>query len=202
MGMAASLDSYFENALASVHTSLPGKVVEYDEAKHRAKVKPATRLLMSNGVKIELPELLDVPVIFPSAKSFDLEFPLDKDDGVLLVFQELDISEWKNEEKNAVALTSSRFNLDSAIAIPGMFAKPKEGQVRIHISKEGVLTWSAKKIVFNGQLVVNDNLIARKDIFVGEGVGPGVSLKNHTHITPAGPSHAPSPLDPIPPEEE
>lgn len=202
MGMISTLDSYFENALSSVHTSLPGKVVEYDETKHRAKVKPITRLLMSNGVQIELPELLDVPVIFPSAKSFDLEFPLDKDDGVLLVFQELDISEWKSDEKTPTASTSSRFNLDSAIAIPGMFAKPKEGQVRIHISKEGVLTWSAKKIVFDGQLVVNDDLIARKDVFVGEGVGPGVSLKQHIHPTPAGPSSPPNPLTPIPPEEE
>ena len=202
MSMQSALDSYMAGALSSVHTALPGKVLSYDEVKHRAKVKPATRMLMDNGVKIELPELLDVPVIFPSAKSFDLEFPLDKDDGVLLIFQELDISEWKADESTPTSVTSSRFNLDSAIAIPGMFAKPKEGQVRIHISKEGVLTWSAKKIVFDGQLVVNEDLIARKDVFVGEGVGPGVSLKQHIHPTPAGPSSPPNPLTPIPPEEE
>lgn len=201
MGMSTALDSYLENALSSVHTSLPAKVVDYDESKHRAKVKPATRMLMSNGVQIELPELMDVPVIFPSSKFFDLEFPLDKDDGVLLVFQESDISEWKDGKKDSAALTSSRFNLDSAIAIPGMIPRPKNGQVRIYIDKNGVLTWSAKKIVFDGQLVVNDDLIARKDIYVGAGVGPGVSMTQHIHPSGAGPTSPPNPLTPIPPEE-
>lgn len=50
-------------------------------------------------------------------------------------------------------------------------------------------------------MVFEDDVIVRKDVYVGEGVGPGVSLKNHTHVTPAGSSDAPSPLSPIPPEE-
>ena len=202
MSMQSALDSYMTSALSSVHTALPGKVVSYDEGKHRAKVKPATRMLMDNGVKIELPELLDVPVIFPSAKSFDLEFPLDKDDGVLLIFQELDISEWKADESTPTAVTSSRFNLDSAIAVPGMFPKKQEGKARIYVDKDGVLTWSAKKIVFDGQLVAHDDLIVRGDIFVGTALGPGVSMLQHIHPTPVGPSSQPTPLTPIPPEEQ
>ena len=199
--MQAALDAYMASALSSVHTALPGKVVSYDEGKHRAKVKPATRMLIDNGVQIELPELLDVPVIFPSAKSFDLEFPLDKDDGVLLIFQELDISEWKSGERTPTAITSSRFNLDAAVAIPGLFSKPTEGKARITATKDGTLTWTAKKIVFKGQMVFEDDVIARKDVYVGVGVGPGVSMTQHIHPTAVGPTSPPTPSTPIPPEE-
>lgn len=201
MSMSAALNTYLESALASVHTSLPATVVSYDESKHRAKVKPSVRMLMENGVKIELPDLLDVPVIFPSAKSFDLEFPLDKGDGVLLLVQELDISEWKADEKIPTASTASRFNLDAVVAIPGMFAKRQEGKARIYVDKDGVLTWSAKKIVFDGQLVVHNDLIVRGDTFVGTGVGPGVSMLQHIHPTAVGPTSPPTPATPIPPEE-
>lgn len=201
MSMSAALNTYLEGALASVHTSLPATVVSYDESKHRAKVKPSVRMLMENGVKIELPDLLDVPVIFPSAKSFDLEFPLDKGDGVLLLVQELDISEWKADEKIPTASTASRFNLDAVVAIPGMFPKRQGGKARIYVDKNGVLTWEARKIVFKGQMVFEDDVIARKDVYVGVGAGPGVSVSQHIHPTAAGPTSPPTPATPIPPEE-
>lgn len=130
MSMQSALDAYMNSALTSVHTSLPGEVISYDEETHRAKVKPKVDMLMDNGVKIEVPELMDVPVVFPSSKTFDLEFPLDKGDGVLLVFQESDISEWKLGKSKPVATTSSRFNLDAAVAIPGLFSKPVGGNVK------------------------------------------------------------------------
>lgn len=202
MGMAASLDSYIESALLGIHTSLPAEVVEYNAGSHTARVKPSVAMLMSNGVKIELPELVEVPVVFPSASSFDLEFPLKKGDGVLLVFSESDISEWKAGKKEANAASPSRFSLDSAVAIPGLFAKPSSGTARLVIDENGVVTFTAKKIVFDGQVVVKKALLARDDVYVGpEPVGPGVSLKTHIHPTPSGPSSPPGPPAPIPPEE-
>ena len=201
MGMSQALDSYFEQAMTGVHTSLPGEVVDYNETSHRAKVKPSVLMLMGNGIQIELPELLEVPVLFPSAKSFDLEFPLEKGDKVMLVFQEQDISSWKKGDKDPYSETASRFSLDSAIAVPGLFPEPQKGKARICVDKNGVITWSAKKIVFDGQLVVHKDLIVRGDVFVGDGVGPGVSMKQHVHPTAVGPSSDPTPATPIPPEE-
>ena len=201
MGMSQALDSYFEQAMTGVHTSLPGEVVDYNETSHRAKVKPSVSMLMGNGIQIELPELLEVPVLFPSAKSFDLEFPLEKGDKVMLVFQEQDISSWKKGDKDPASETASRFSLDSAIAVPGLFPEPQKGKARICVDKNGVITWSAKKIVFDGQLVVHSDLIVRGDVFVGAGVGPGVSMKQHVHPTAVGPSSDPTPATPIPPEE-
>ena len=201
MGMSQAIDSYFEQAMTGVHTSLLGEVVDYNETSHRAKVKPSVLMLMGNGIQIELPELLEVPVLFPSAKSFDLEFPLEKGDKVMLVFQEQDISSWKKGDKDPSSETASRFSLDSAIAVPGLFPEPQKGKARICVDKNGVITWSAKKIVFDGQIVVHKDLIVRGDVFVGAGVGPGVSMNQHVHPTAVGPSSAPTPATPIPPEE-
>ena len=201
MGMSQALDSYFENAMLGVHTALPAVVVKYDEKTHRAQVKPSVPLLMANGVQVEIPELLDVPVMFPAAASFDLEFPLDKDDPVMLVFQEQDIAAWKAGDKAPRSAAASRFNLDGAVALPGMYSAPKEGKCRIFVNKDGVLTWKAKKIVFDGQLVVHNDLIVRGDVFVGVGTGPGFSALKHIHPSGAGPTSQPTPNTPIPAEE-
>lgn len=189
MSMAAALDAYMAGALSSVHTSIPATVVKYDEGSHRAQVKPSVRMLMDNGIQIELPDLMDVPVVFPSGKFFDLDFPLDKGDGVLLLFAEQDISSWKKGDSPAVSATASRFNLDAAIAIPGCSPKPSKGKARISIDKDGVITWKAKKFVFDGQVVAKGDIIARGDVFCGpEPTGPGVSLSQHIHPTAVGPT--------------
>lgn len=201
MNISAALDSYMAAWAGGVHTALPAKVSEYDEKKHRAKVVPSVRHLMDNGMQIELPELVDVPVIFPSAKSFDLEFPLDKDDPVLLIFAESDIASWKTGASPATPDTASRFSLDASVAIPGLSPSPVQGRARITIDKNGVITWTAKKIIFDGQAVFKKAVLARDDIYVGpEPAGPGVSLKNHIHPTAVGPTSPATPA-PIPSEE-
>lgn len=201
MNMGPALDSFLNAWMDAMHTALPARVSSYDMNTHRAKVTPAIRHLMDNGMQIELPELVDVPVVFPSAKAFDLEFPLDKDDPVLLVFLEADTASWKSGAVPAAPDTASRFSLDSAVAIPGLSPKPVQGRARITIDQDGTVTWSAKKFVFSGQAVFKDAVIARDDVYVGpEPTGPGVSLKNHIHQTGAGPSTPPDPPTPIPPE--
>lgn len=201
MGLSQALDSYFENAMLGVHTALPATVVKYTAETHRAQVKPSIPLLMGNGVQVELPDLLDVPVSFPSAKSFDLEFPLAKGDPVMLVFQEQDIAGWKAGDAEPRSAAASRFNLDGAVALPGLFSRPSAGRVRLVVGNDGTLTLTAKKIVFKGQTIFEDEVIGRKDFFVGVGVGPGVSLKEHVHGSAAGPTNPPNPITPIPPEE-
>ena len=201
MNMGPALDAFLTSWMDAMHTALPARVSAYDSATHRAKVVPTIRHLMDNGMLIELPELLDVPVVFPSSKAFDLEFPLDEDDPVLLVFIEADTASWKTGAAPATPDTASRFSLDSAVAIPGLSPKPIQGRARITVDDDGTITWSAKKLVFDAQAVFKHEVLVRDDLYVGqEPTGPGVSLKNHIHQTGAGPSSSPNPLAPIPPE--
>lgn len=200
MNFSAALDAYMAAWSGSVHTAMPAKVSEYDEKTHRAKVVPTIRHLMDNGMQIELPELVDVPVVFPSAASFDLEFPLDKGDPVLLIFAETDIASWKTGADPATPDTASRFSLDASVAIPGLSPNPVQGRARITIDKNGVITWTAKKFIFDGQVVATGDIIARGDVFAGPApTGPGVSLSQHIHPTAMGPTSPATPA-PIPPE--
>lgn len=200
MSLPSALDSYMQSMLSAVHTSLPARVVKYDAGSHRATVKPSIRMLMDNGIQVELPELVEVPVIFPASKFFDLEFPLDKDDGVLLVFQEQDISSWKAGDSPATPATASRFSLDSAVAIPGLIPSPSKGRARIAIDKDGTITWTAKKFVFDGQVVATGDVIARGDVFAGQPGTPGVSMLQHVHPTAVGPTSPATPSNPVPVE--
>lgn len=198
--MQSAMDLFLSSAMYAVHTSLPARVEKYDAGKHTATVKPAVNMLMDNGVQIEIPSLMEVPVVFPASKFFDMEFPLDEGDGVLLLFQESDISTWKNGDFPAIPAVASRFNLDSAVAIPGLVPSPSKGKARITVDKNGVITWTAKKIVYNAQVVFKKPVLARDDIYVGpEPAGPGVSVKNHVHPTAVGPTSQATPT-PIPPE--
>lgn len=202
MGIASALSSFFATALGSLHTALPASVASYDAGTHRASVKPSVRMMTEDGVLVELPELADVPVVFPSASAFDLEFPLAAGDPVLLVFSEADIAAWKEASRGPVDPGSAvKFSLDGAVAIPGLAPSPSKGRARIVVDSDGVVTFTAKKIVFDGQVVAKKAVLARDDVYVGpEPTGPGVSLKNHIHPTPAGPS-SPATPSPIPPEE-
>jgi hypothetical protein len=76
--MQSAMDLFLSSAMYAVHTSLPAKVEKYDAEKHTATVKPAVNMLMDNGVQIEIPSLMEVPVVFPASKFFDMEFPLDE----------------------------------------------------------------------------------------------------------------------------
>lgn len=200
MSMTSALDAYMAGAISSIHTSLPANVVKYDAGSHRATVKPSIRMLMDNGIQVELPELVEVPVIFPASKFFDLEFPLDKDDGVLLVFQEQDISSWKAGDSPAIPATASRFSLDSAVAIPGLIHSPSKGRARIVIDKDGTITWTAKKFVFDGQVVATGDVIAKGDVFAGQPGTPGVSMLQHVHPTAVGPTSPATPSNTVPVE--
>ena len=155
---------------------------------------------MDNGIQVELPELVEVPVIFPASKFFDLEFPLDSEDGVLLVFQEQDISSWKDGDSPATPATASRFSLDSAVAIPGLIPSPSKGRARIVIDKDGTITWTAKKFVFDGQVVATGDVIARGDVFAGQPGTLGVSMLQHVHPTAVGPTSIATPSNQVPVE--
>lgn len=198
----ATLHNFFNATMESVHTSLPGIIVAYDAETHRATIQPTIRLLRDNGVEIEIPELSDVPVIFPSSASFDIDFPLEKGDGVLLLFSESDTGFWRDSDGSISSpCTASKFGLDNAVAIPGLSPKPIRGRCKIHIDKDDVITFEAKKLVFDGPIVFHDNLIVRKDIFVGATDAKGVSVMDHLHPTPAGPSSPPTPMPNSTPEE-
>lgn len=83
---------------SSLWTTLPAIVVGFDAQAMTCQVKPAIRLLQRTveGTLqwMELPVLLDCPVVFPSGGGFTLTFPLQPGDECLVSFSSRCIDGW------------------------------------------------------------------------------------------------------------
>jgi hypothetical protein len=116
-------NDWLESKLTNIHTIIPGKIVEYSgHAERKAKVKPLVKVRTINNEVVEIEEIENTPVIFPSTAEFSFLFPLKKDDGVLLLFSEAGIGNFLNSDTVEDPDDANRFDLTDCIAIPGMWS--------------------------------------------------------------------------------
>lgn len=127
--------------VGDIHTVLPCKILQYDEKKNLAKVKPIGEFLFHDGEKMEFPEIEDVPVMFPYIIAWDIGivFPIHKGDEMLLFISEIELDEWRTGAKSESPL---KYDLTSAIAIPALIKKPNGLHQRA--VKENALILKAK----------------------------------------------------------
>lgn len=77
------------NALREVHTTIPGIVESYDPETRTATVRPAARRkTVGKDVFDQQPELLNVPVMFPSNGRSVVYFHLVKGDAVQILYNQ------------------------------------------------------------------------------------------------------------------
>lgn len=109
--------------VGDIHTVLPCKILQYDEKKNLAKVKPIGEFLLHDGDKMEFPEIEDVPIMFPYIIAWDIGivFPIHKGDEMLLLISEIELDEWRTGAKSESPL---KYDLTSAIAMPALIKKP------------------------------------------------------------------------------
>jgi hypothetical protein len=82
-----------EHWLMNYHTCLPGIVVKFDG--NTVSVQPAIKRLFLNDVGwINLPLLVDCPVLFPAGGDFVMTFPIQAGDEALIFFSERSINGW------------------------------------------------------------------------------------------------------------
>jgi len=111
--------------VGDIHTILPCKIIQYDEKKNLAKVKPIGEFLLHDGDRMEFPEIEDVPVMFPYVPTWDIGivFPVHKEDEMLLLISEIELDEWRTGAKSESPL---KHDLTSAIAMPALIKKPNK----------------------------------------------------------------------------
>lgn len=80
------LDAALTARLRGVHTALPGTIKGYSEANQTATVELAVQLETTVEQFAKVPDLADVPVVWPGAWSAG--------DRCLIVFSEEDFSKW------------------------------------------------------------------------------------------------------------
>jgi hypothetical protein len=123
--------------LDELHTAMPARVESYDPATQRADVQPLVKDALPDeeapgGVRaVSFPVIPGVPVLFPGGGGFRVTWPLQRGDGVLLVFSEVSLDVWKHGPPGEVVDPEAywRHHLADAVALPGLrpFTQPWTG---------------------------------------------------------------------------
>lgn len=151
------------NVLVGIHTALPAEVSKYDPSGPKVEVKPLIKKVYKDETILDLPVIVSVPVIFPRTGRFKITYPLEKGDGVLLVFAERSLETWLSKGTAVAPQDPRKFDLSDAVAIPGLWAFGKglsvgDGkQMEIELDDVKISTDGSDFIITNGQATIESS---------------------------------------------
>lgn len=187
----------FDGRLSMLWTSFPAIVTSVDLAKNTCAVQPAIQGVVENerGQKtfVNLPLLVDVPIMWPKAGGYVLTLPLTAGDEVLVHIASRCIDSWWQSGGVQKPMEARMHDLSDGFAFPGISSQPNvitnvsstAAQLRdaagtnyIEINATGVKIKSAT-VNIEGNLVVTGQVTAGT---------PPVTLNTHVHtgVTPGG----------------
>jgi hypothetical protein len=205
------LSRFRESLTADLHTSLPGKIVRYDESTQKADVQPLIkeRYTDESGAQQsrELPVIPSVPVQFPGAGGYRITFPVAVGDTGLIMFAEASLDKWLVSGGTVDPAEERRHDLTDAIFLPGLrdfghalTSAPtdratfgKDDGLQIHVDGSKIRIGSNSPIDLE-KAVCGDTLWN----YLTSLAGLVAWLATHTHPTPAGASSAPTNAPPSP----
>ena len=120
-----------ENFAANLRVSAPGIIHEFDPVTQTASVQVAIREKVSNPQDLthrwmEIPLLLDVPIVLPRAGEFVLTMPIQPGDECLVVFSDFCIDAWFSNGGVQNQIEKRRHDLSDAFAIVGAWCQPRK----------------------------------------------------------------------------
>ena len=113
------LDFVVSQVLKDVHTAMPGIVEAYDATTRRAQVRPALRLLTTNGKSVSRAPIVNALVLFPFGGGFALLFPLAVGDPVLIIVSERGMSAFKQTFQESDPDAARLFSVADGVILPG-----------------------------------------------------------------------------------
>lgn len=123
-----SLRLAIDGRLKSLWTAIPGIVQSVDRDKRTCEVQPAIQGLvgLQDGTTkyVDLPLLVDVPIIMPSAGGFTLSLPIKSGDEVLVIFASRCIDSWWQSGGVGVPMELRMHDLSDGFAVPGPKSVP------------------------------------------------------------------------------
>jgi hypothetical protein len=137
------LERLQSNIFDSLYVGMPGKVVSYNDVTQTAKIKPLFKRAVidedGNEAQEEIPEIPNVPVIFPRGGGFFFSVPLAKNDNVLLLFMDKSIDGFMTSSGTVdlEQVDLREHNLSDAVAIPGFF--PLKKAIKATLANDAVL---------------------------------------------------------------
>lgn len=143
-------------ALSGIHTCLPGRIESYDYTKRLSSVKPLIKKKYKDGTLLSLPIIENVPVVWLAGGGASFTFPLERGDGVLLVFSERSMDNWLSIGGDAEPGSETMFDLSDAIAIPGLYPFNVSSSATSNSKVELIYDNASITIDRNGQININD----------------------------------------------
>jgi hypothetical protein len=120
-GYVEAVNMAINRALGEMHVCLPGEVVSYDPGTQSATVQPTIKVLYVGKDTPELlPQIQQVPVVFPATANAWVRLPLAAGDTVMLHFAERSLNDWLLKGGHVDPVIGNRFCLSDAIAVPGL----------------------------------------------------------------------------------
>ena len=160
-GWTASENQIYENlineAMFRTRCCIPCIIQSYNSANNTVECQPAVRerIINEDGTiqYVQLPLLINVPVVFPGSANFDIKFPLSKNDECLVFFSDLSIDNFwqKGSVQNPVEVR--RHDLSDGMAIPCMMSIPRrkvKPKASIVVDGNGEITFKCKAGSFTG----------------------------------------------------
>jgi len=187
--------------LAAVWTALPCEVVSYDPDEVTVKVQPLIKIpVRAKGGSIELveiPELQDVPVMFPCAGGFTITHPINPGDECFVSFSSRNIDLWWQSGGIQNPFDTRRHDLSDGFAFfrPQSQAKKikdistenleirtDDNAAKIQITPAGVINFFGTKSVFHHPVEMKNTLTADGIIkSLSDVLAKAISLFSHTH---------------------
>lgn len=145
------------NLNSSVYTSIPAVVVSVGTfaSEQTVDVRPLINKTYDDGVILALPNILAVPVVFPSAGGGLLSFPIVVGDTVLISFSMRSLDEWlEGDGTSATPVDVRTHYLNDAVAIPGLYTKksnlsPNTADVELKFKGQSI------KLTAGGDIIIS-----------------------------------------------
>ena len=200
-----------------VWTALPGIIQSFDPVAMTCTVKPAILIPLKDPetaaiTQVDIPVLLDVPVIYPSGGGFILTFPIVNGDECLVVFASRCIDTWwqnggyknqlpllrMNDLSDGFALVGPRSQVRtiSAISSANVQLRTDSGETYVEITPDqhinltapaGSTITTTDKVTINAPngVIINGNLTVN-GLLTGNGGTGGVGASIVGSVTASG----------------
>lgn len=116
----------------NLRVAVPGVIQSFDPIEQTVTVQPVIREKIRNDDLSEdwvnLPLLLDVPIVLPRAGGFILTLPIQPGDECLVIFADMCIDAWWEAGGIQNQIEKRRHDLSDAFAILGSWSQPRRIQ--------------------------------------------------------------------------
>ena len=147
-------DNLIQKASFDIRCCIPGIIQSYNANNNTAEIQPAIReevVNEDNSVSyVNLPLLINVPIVFPSTKLGGVRFTLEQGDECLVVFSDLSYDNFWTSGNVQNPIEVRRHDLSDGIAIPCVLSQPNTKAVESGLT----VSFGEAKINMN-----NDNII-------------------------------------------